>query len=105
MRYDQRARLVYEGDKRYNPNTGKTEKDISIIYTSIPCHKSPLSPERTAVEFGNVQRDVSIIRLRGQILDNVSHAYIDDRKYIVVRHTYYRHDTVMYLEQVNNGKG
>lgn len=105
MRYDQRAKLVYEGAKRYNPNTGKTEKDERIIYTSIPCHKSPLSPERTAVEFGNVQRDVSIIRLRGQIMDNVSHAYIDDRKYIVIRHTHYRHDTVMYLEQVNNGKG
>lgn len=105
MRYDQRAKLVYEGDKWYDPDTGKSEKDVSIIYTSIPCHKSPLSPERTAVEFGNVQRDVSIIRLRGQIMDNVSHAYIDDRKYIVVRHTYYRHDTVMYLEQVNNGKG
>lgn len=105
MRYDQRAKLVYEGDKRYDPDTGKSEKDVSIIYTSIPCHKSPLSPERTAVEFGNVQRDVSIIRLRGQIMDNVSHAYIDNRKYIVVRHTYYRHDTVMYLEQVNNGKG
>lgn len=105
MRYDQRAKLVYERDKRYNPDTGKTEKDVSIIYTGIPCHKSPLSPERTAVEFGNVQRDVSIIRLRGQIMDNVSHAYIKDRKYIVIRHTYYRHDTVMYLEQVNNGKG
>lgn len=105
MRYDQRAKLVFEGNKRYNPSTGKTEKDERIIYKSIPCHKSPLSPERTAVEFGNVQRDVSIIRLRGQIMDNVSHAYINDRKYIVVRHTYYRHDTVMYLEQVNNGKG
>ena len=105
MRYDQRARLVYEGDKRYNPDTGKTEKDERVIYTSIPCHKSPLSPERTAVEFGNVQRDVSIIRLRGQISDKISHAYIKGRKYIVVRHTYYRHDTVMYLEQVDNGKG
>lgn len=105
MRYDQRVKLVYEGDKWYDPNTGKSEKVVSIIYTSIPCHKSPLSPERTAVEFGNVQRDLSIIRLRGQIMDNVSHAYINDRKYIVVRHTYYRHDTVMYLEQVNNGKG
>ena len=96
---------MYEGDKRYNPDTGKTEKVVSIFYTGIPCHKSPLSPERTAVDFGNVQRDISIIRLRGQIMDNVSHAYINDRKYIVVRHTYYRHDTVMYLEQVNNGKG
>lgn len=104
MRYDQRAKLVYEGDKRYDPNTGKSKKDERIIYTSIPCHKSPLSPERTAVEFGNVQRDISIIRLRGQISDKISHAYINDRKYIVVRHTYYRHDTVMYLEQVNNGK-
>ena len=105
MRYDQRAKLVYEGDKRYNPDTGKTEKDVSIIYASIPCQKSPLSPERTAVGFGNVQRDISIIRLRGQISGKISHAYINDRKYIVVRHTYYRHDTVMYLEQVNNGKG
>lgn len=95
---------MYEVDKRYNPDTGKTEKDERIIYTSIPCHKSPLSPERTAVEFGNVQRDVSIIRLRGQIRYIISHAYINDHKYIVVRHTYYRHDTVMYLEQVNNGK-
>jgi hypothetical protein len=30
---------------------------------------------------------------------------MNDHKYIVIRHTYYRHDTVMYLEQVNNGKG
>lgn len=105
MRYDKRVDLTLIGDKQYNPDTGQTERPETVIYENLPCHKSPLSPQRTAIAFGDVKRDVSIIRLRGQISDKISHAYIANRKYVVVRHTYYRHDTVMYLEEVNDGKG
>lgn len=104
MRYDKRVTLAFRGDPAYNPDTGKTEEPEQIIYTDKPCHRSPLSPQRTAVTFGNVQRDVSLIRLQGQVRDKINHAYMDDREYTVVQHTYYRHDTVMYLEEVNNGK-
>lgn len=105
MRYDKRVTLSLIGDSKYDPDTGKTIKPEQVIYTDMPCHRSPLSPQSTAVTFGNVQRDVSLIRLQGQVTDKINHAYMGDREYTVVRHTYYRHDTVMYLEQVNNGKG
>ena len=65
MRYDKRVTLAFRGDSAYNPDTGKTEEPEQIIYTDKPCHRSPLSPQRTAVTFGNVQRDVSTHTLAG----------------------------------------
>lgn len=101
MRYENRATLVKEGARRYNPDTGKYTNTEQNIYESVPCNKSPLSPERTAVEFGEVTRDISIIRLNNSFDKAVTHAYIDGVKYLVVRSIKYRRDTVFYIEEVN----
>lgn len=101
MRYEHRATLVKEGQKQYNPDTGKYERAGQQIYDSVPCNKSPLSPQRTAVEFGEVTRDISIIRLNNRFDEAVTHAYIDGVKYLIVRPVRYRRDTVFYIEEVN----
>lgn len=101
MRYEHRATLVKEGQKRYNPDTGKYEFAGQQVYSSVPCNKSPLSPQRTAVEFGEVTRDISIIRLNNRFDEPVTHAYIDGVKYLIVRPVRYRRDTVFYIEEVN----
>lgn len=100
MRYDSRVSFIWEGDKVYNPNTSKYERD-TITYESIPCNRNPLSLQRTSLEFGDVQRDISVLRLRGSFGKKVTHAIVDDIKYIVVRPVRYRHDAVFYIEAVN----
>ncbi|MCI2948336.1 hypothetical protein FH144_07840 [Staphylococcus caledonicus] len=101
MRYEHRATLVKEGQKQYNPDTGKYEVVGQKIYNSLPCNKSPLSPQRTAVEFGEVTRDISLIRLSNRFEKPVTHVYIDNVKYLIVRSVKYRRDTVFYIEEVN----
>ena len=101
MRYEDRATLVKKGQRQYNPDTGKYEITGQHIYDSIPCNKSPLSPQRTAVEFGEVTRDISILRLNNRFNKPVTHVYINDVKYLIVRSVKYRRDTVFYIEEVN----
>lgn len=102
MRYEHRATLVKEGERRYDPDTGKYTNPKQNIYEAVPCNKSPLSAERTAVEFGEVTRDISIIRLNNHFEEAATHVYIDGVKYQVIRAVKYRRDTVFYIEEVNS---
>lgn len=101
MRYENRVTLVKEGQRRYDPDAGKYVSTESNIYDSLPCNLSPLSPERTAIEFGEVTRDINIIRINNRVDKPVTHAYIDGSKYTVIRPVKYRRDTVFYVEEVN----
>lgn len=101
MRYEDRATLVKEGAKRYDPDTGKYTSPEQHIYNAVPCNKSPLSAERTAVEFGEVTRDISIVRLNNRFDEAVTHTYVNGVKYVVIRTVRYRRDTVFYVEEVN----
>lgn len=99
MRYDNRVTFAIEKEKVYNPKTSKTEKPIEVL-EPIPCNFSPLSSQRTALEYGDVKKRVNVIRLQGNYTEPVTLAFIDDKKYLIVKPIYYRHDTVFYVEEV-----
>ncbi|MDW3782131.1 MULTISPECIES: hypothetical protein [Staphylococcus] len=99
MRYDNRVIFAIEKEKVYNPKTSKTEQSMEVL-EPIPCNFSPLSSQRTALEYGDVKKRMNVIRLNGNYNYPVTHAYIDNKKYLIVKPIYYRHDTVFYVEEV-----
>ncbi|COD84766.1 MULTISPECIES: hypothetical protein [Staphylococcus] len=99
MRYNKRVQFAVETKGAYNPKTNKTEK-VERVYDPIPCNISPLSVEKTVVEFGDIKKAINIIRLNGHFEAKVTHAYINGVKYLIVKKINYEHDTVFYVEEV-----
>ena len=83
----------------YNPKTSRTET-YEKRYDAIPCNISPLSPQKTVVQYGDINKDINVIRLNGHFEPTVTHAYINDAKYQITKRIDYEHDTVFYVEEV-----
>nr|DAY15344.1 MAG TPA: head closure knob [Caudoviricetes sp.] len=83
----------------YNPKTSKYDVKEKV-FDIVPCNISPLSPQRTNLEYGDVTKDINVIRLNGRFEPKVTHAYIKDVKYIITKRINYEHDTVFYAEEV-----
>lgn len=52
------------------------------------------------VQYGDINKDINIIRLNGRFEPIVTHAYINDTKYQITKRIDYEHDTVFYIEEV-----
>ncbi|WP_195832867.1 hypothetical protein [Staphylococcus haemolyticus] len=99
MRYNKRVVFAKETKERYNPKTSRTET-YEKRYDAIPCNISPLSPQKTVVQYGDINKDINVIRLNGHFEPTVTHAYINDTKYQITKRIDYEHDTVFYVEEV-----
>ena len=99
MRYNKRVVFAKETKGQYNPKTNKTET-YEKRYDAIPCNISPLSPQKTVVQYGDLNKDINVIRLNGHFEPTVTHAYINDTKYQITKRIDYEHDTVFYVEEV-----
>ncbi|WP_317952335.1 hypothetical protein [Staphylococcus sp. NWU MK-U1] len=99
MRYNKRVVFAKETKEKYNPKTSKTET-YEKRYDAIPCNISPLSPQKTVVQYGDINKDINVIRLNGRFHPTVTHAYINDVKYQITKRIDYEHDTVFYVEEV-----
>lgn len=84
---------------KYNPKISRTEI-YEKRYDAIPCNISPLSPQKTVVQYGDINKDINVIRLNGHFEPTVTHAYINDTKYQITKRIDYEHDTVFYVEEV-----
>lgn len=84
---------------QYNPKTSRTET-YEKRYDAISCNISPLSPQKTVVQYGDINKDINVIRLNGHFEPTVTHAYINDAKYQITKRIDYEHDTVFYVEEV-----
>ncbi|WP_256934045.1 hypothetical protein [Mammaliicoccus sciuri] len=93
---------MWEEKGDYNPKTSKYEKR-QLIYDEIPCNLSPISTQRLVLEFGDISRKISIVRVKvkGRYDKLVSHAHINGVKYKVIRPIFHRHDTAFYVESVD----
>lgn len=100
MRYTDRVTLLTKGNKVYNSKTSSYEYKNSSEYKDIPANISPLSKARTSVEYGDIKRDINIVRLQGNFEHDVSHALIKDKQYLIVNQIDYYHDTVFHVEEV-----
>ncbi|MGE7426405.1 hypothetical protein ACQKKI_11805 [Staphylococcus capitis] len=99
MRYNKRVKFSKETKGSYNPKTSRTET-YEKRYDAIPCNISPLSPQKTVVQYGDINKDINVIRLNGHFEPTVTHAYINDAKYQITKRIDYEHDTVFYVEEV-----
>ena len=99
MRYNKRVVFAKETKGKYNPKTSRTET-YEKRYDAIPCNISPLSPQKTVVQYGDINKDINVIRLNGHFEPTVTHAYINDAKYQITKRIDYEHDTVFYVEEV-----
>ena len=99
MRYNKRIAFAKESKGKYNPKISQYET-TEDVYDEIPCNISPSSPDRTSLEYGDVKKDINIIRLNGRFEPRVTHAYIKGIKYLVTKKISYEHDTVFYVEEV-----
>lgn len=52
------------------------------------------------VQYGDINKDINVIRLNGHFEPTVTHAYINDAKYQITKRIDYEHDTVFYVEEV-----
>jgi hypothetical protein len=100
LRLSDRVIFSLEEQGKYNPKTSKHEKR-EVIYDSIPCNLSPISTQRLVLEFGDISRKISIVRVKGRYDKLVSHAHINGVKYKVIRPIFHRHDTAFYVESVD----
>jgi len=99
LRYNKRVSFSKETKGSYNPKTSKYDVKEKL-YVEVPCNISPLSPQRTNLEYGDVTKDINVIRLNGRFEPKVTHAYIKGSKYIITKRIDYEHDTVFYAEEV-----
>lgn len=99
MRYNKRVVFAKETKGKYNPKTSRIET-YEKRYDAIPCNISPLSPQKTVVQYGDINKDINVIRLNGHFEPTVTHAYINGTKYQITKRIDYEHDTVFYIEEV-----
>lgn len=100
MRYNDRVQFLYETKGLYNTQTSKYDVISKNVGELMACNLNPLSTERVMLEFGDIKRDISVLRLQGTFDKEVTHCLVRGAKYVVLRHVAYTHDTVYYIEQV-----
>ncbi|EZY60615.1 hypothetical protein V060_02591 [Staphylococcus aureus R0294] len=100
MRYDDRVVFQLEQGGVYNPKTSKKEKRLTT-YEEIPCNINPISRARKHLEFGDVENDVSVLRVKGALSYAVSHVIVRGVRYKIVDTRSYRHETSYFIEEVN----
>ncbi|GEM_PF-722958 len=105
MRLKDRVIFSLEESRSYNPKTSELYRyEISDEYNAVPCNINPISTKRLLLEFGDLSKKISIIRIKGRHDDAVSHAYVNNVKYKIIRSVLHRHDTVFYVERVGNNE-
>ncbi|MCF7581271.1 hypothetical protein L4I60_03225 [Staphylococcus epidermidis] len=99
MRYNDRVTFAIESKGSYNPKTSRYDNSM-LKLNPMPCNHSPLSPGKTALEFGDVKKSINVVRLNGHFKEQVTHAFIKGIKHQIVKRIDYEHDTVFYIEEV-----
>lgn len=98
MRYDNIIYLVYVKEPSYSPKLGRYEDETSIDdkrYANV----SKVSLERNNELFGDVDSDVTIIRLQGLVKGNPDYIKTKDKAYNIIKKTTTRRDTAFYVRE------
>lgn len=98
MRYDNIIYLVYVKESLYNPKLGRYGDETTVDnkrYANI----SKVSLERNRELFGDIDSDVTIIRLQGLIKTNPDYIKIKDKAYSIIKKTTTRRDTSFYVRE------
>ncbi|MCU5745900.1 hypothetical protein N9R04_04085 [Staphylococcus sp. SQ8-PEA] len=99
MRHSERVELVVEERSKYNPSTKQKETTYKT-YAKIPCNVNKLSKKRTQLEFGEMAKDVSVVRLPNSMKLEPTHVFLKGRKYKVMDIRVYNHSTSLFISEV-----
>ncbi|MFF7217914.1 hypothetical protein [Mammaliicoccus sciuri] len=106
MRLSDRVAFQISKKGEYDPKTSKYDK-TEITTEEMPCNLSPISTKRLALEFGDIARKISVVRIKGQMIEyksmqmEITHAIVNGFKYKVLRYVIHKYDTVFYIESVD----
>ena len=98
MRFEDRIDLIVQKVAKYNPVTEKKES-TEMILSNIPCNSSALSRERVLAQFGEVYKDITVVRFNHELDIIPTHALLRNRRYRVADVRIYRHKTSIYLHE------
>ncbi|HCV1856342.1 hypothetical protein [Staphylococcus aureus] len=100
MNYKERVTLLHRFDSKYNPTT-KRKEIIKDEIGTFACNVNALTAENVRLEFGEVSKDINVIRLPTMIeIDIPTHAIIADKLYKVVKLKHYAHTTSIYAKEL-----
>lgn len=99
MRYSERVDLIVEELGKYNPLTKKKEV-VQKTYTNVPCNVNRLTRERTQLEFGEMAKDMSVVRLPKQLRFEPTHVFLKGRKYKIMDIRVYDRSTSLFVSEV-----
>jgi len=97
--YDKRITLIKEVSKKYDP-IAKETKLVTEDYGVFPCQISPITRQREMATFGQINVASTVVRLQGQIPNDVKYAENIDGKYEIVDLRNYFQDAIIYLNEV-----
>ena len=97
MRYSDRCVLISPSQQIFDYETGDTIT-VEGKRELVACNISKVGLDRVKQLFGELDRQMIIVRLQGQYKDDVSFIEIDDTKHKVYRKMEYRKDVAFYVE-------
>lgn len=104
MRFDKRVTFVEETESRYDPIAGGYIEGESIK-TTKPCNQSTMGVDRTNQLFGQIDTEITVVRLQHPYNKRIDYVYLNDdetQQYEIKRQSNYRKG-VFYLEGVSHG--
>lgn len=99
MSYKERVTLYYYFESRYNPITKRKETEKNELET-LPCNRNTLTAEKVRIEFGEVTKDINVIRLPKVLDYEPTHASMYGKEYKVIKTKTYQHSISLYVKEV-----
>lgn len=99
MNYKDRVTLYHRFESRYNPTT-KRKDVVKNKLETIPCNRNALTAENVRIEFGEVAKDINVIRVPKVLVYEPTHASIEGKEYKVIKIKHYQHTTSLYVREI-----
>ncbi|CAM4010131.1 hypothetical protein CD116_13520 [Staphylococcus schweitzeri] len=99
MNYKDRITLYYYSESRYNPETKRKEINKDNLGT-FACNINSLTAENVRLEFGEITKDINVVRIPKVIGVNPTHALINSKQYKIVKVKHYQRTTSLFIKEV-----
>ena len=98
MSYKERVTLYYYFESVIIQllNVRKQKNELE----TLPCNRNTLTAEKVRIEFGEVTKDINVIRLPKVLDYEPTHASMYGKEYKVIKTKTYQHSTSLYVKEV-----
>ncbi|HLR66769.1 MAG TPA: hypothetical protein VK105_06460 [Virgibacillus sp.] len=102
MRFSDRVTFVTQEEGGLDPDTGNHKEGEKITY-QIPANINTLGTNRTVELFGELDKEIKVIRLIQPYYERIDYVLINDVKHVIQKRVNHRRKTVLYVERDNFG--